>query len=65
MNLIKHPTLVIRGVDTSLYDMRMSEIVADELPGAKFLVIEDAGHMSPLTHPARVTREILDHIERR
>ena len=65
MNLIKHPTLVIRGVDTSLYDMRMSEIVADKLPGAKFLVIEDAGHMSPLTHPARVTQEILDHIERR
>ena len=65
MNLIKHPTLVIRGVDTSLYDMRMSEIVADKLPGAKFLIIEDAGHMSPLTHPARVTREILDHIERR
>ena len=62
MGLIKQPTLVIRGVNTSLYDMRMSEIVAKNIPGAKFLVIEDAGHMSPLTHPERITQEILDHI---
>ena len=59
---IDKSTLVIRGVDTSLYDMRMSEIVADNIPGAKFLILEDAGHMSPLTHPERVTREILHHI---
>jgi pimeloyl-ACP methyl ester carboxylesterase len=59
---INKSTLVIRGVDTSLYDMRMSEIVAENIPGAKFLILEDAGHMSPLTHPERVTREILQHI---
>jgi len=59
---IDKSTLVIRGVDTSLYDMRMSEIVAENIPGAKFLILEDAGHMSPLTHPERVTREILHHI---
>lgn len=60
---IEKPTLVIRGVDTSLYDMRMSEIVAKNIPGARFLILEDAGHMSPLTHPERVTRECLAHIE--
>ena len=59
---IDKSTLVIRGVDTSLYDMRMSEIVAENIPGAKLLILEDAGHMSPLTHPERVTREILHHI---
>jgi pimeloyl-ACP methyl ester carboxylesterase len=59
---IDKSTLVIRGVDTSLYDMRMSEIVAENIPGAEFLILEDAGHMSPLTHPERVTREILRHI---
>ena len=59
---IDKSTLVIRGVDTSLYDMRMSEIVAETIPGAEFLILEDAGHMSPLTHPGRVTREILRHI---
>ena len=59
---IDKSTLVIRGVDTSLYDMRMSEIVAENIPGAKFLILEDAGHMSPLTHPEHVTREILHHI---
>jgi pimeloyl-ACP methyl ester carboxylesterase len=63
MSLIEQPTLVIRGVDTSLYDMRMSEIVANKIPEAKFLIIEDAGHMSPLTHPERITQEILKHIE--
>lgn len=60
---IDKSTLVIRGVDTSLYDMRMSEIVAENIPGADFLILEDAGHMSPLTHPERVTREILRHID--
>ena len=59
---IDKSTLVIRGVDTSLYDMRMSEIVTETIPGAEFLILEDAGHMSPLTHPERVTREILRHI---
>jgi pimeloyl-ACP methyl ester carboxylesterase len=54
--------LVIRGVDTSLYDMQMSGIVAENIPGAKFLILEDAGHMSPLTHPKRVAQEILRHI---
>lgn len=60
---IDKPTLVIRGVDTSLYDMRMSEIVAENIAGARFLILEDAGHMSPLTHPARVAREIVAHVE--
>ena len=59
---IDKSTLVILGVDTSLYDLRMSEIVAENIPGAEFLILEDAGHMSPLTHPERVTREILRHI---
>jgi len=59
---IDKSTLVIRGVATSLYDMRMSEIVAENIPGAKLLILKDAGHMSPLTHPERVTREILHHI---
>ena len=63
MARIKQSTLVIRGVDTSLYDMRMSEIVAENITGARFLVLEDAGHMSPLTHPARIAREITEHIE--
>ena len=63
MDLIEQPTLVIRGVNTSLYDIRMSEIVANKIPDARFLIIEDAGHMSPLTHPVRITQEILDHIE--
>ena len=63
MARIKQSTLVIRGVDTSLYDMRMSEIVAANITGARFLILEDAGHMSPLTHPARIAREIIEHIE--
>ena len=63
MARIKQSTLVIRGVDTSLYDMRMSEIVAANITGARFLILEDAGHMSPLTHPTRIAREIIEHIE--
>ena len=60
---ISQSTLVIRGADTSLYDMRMSEIVAENISGARFLILEGAGHMSPLTHPARIAREIIEHVE--
>ncbi|PPR61297.1 MAG: 4,5:9,10-diseco-3-hydroxy-5,9,17-trioxoandrosta-1(10),2-diene-4-oate hydrolase [Alphaproteobacteria bacterium MarineAlpha4_Bin2] len=60
---IKQPTLVIRGVETSLYDIRMSEIVAENISGARFLILQGAGHMSPLTHPARIAEEIVSHIE--
>ena len=63
MAQISQSTLVIRGVDTSLYDMRMSEIVAENISGARFLILEGAGHMSPLTHPARIAREIIEHVE--
>ena len=63
MAQISQSTLVIRGVDTSLYDMRMSEIVAENILGARFLILEGAGHMSPLTHPARIAREIIEHVE--
>ena len=63
MAQISQSTLVIRGVDTSLYDIRMSEIVAENILGARFLILEGAGHMSPLTHPARIACEIVDHIE--
>ena len=63
MAQISQSTLVIRGVDTSLYDVRMSEIFAVNILGARFLILEGAGHMSPLTHPARIAREIVEHIE--
>ena len=60
---IKHSTLVICGGDTSFYDMRMSKIVAENMVNAQLLILEDAGHMSPLTHPTRIAREIIDHIK--
>jgi len=63
MAKIKHPTVVICGIDTSLYDMRMSEIVAKHIAGAQFLILNDAGHMSPLTHCSRIARKIVEHIE--
>lgn len=59
---IRPPTLVIRGTETSLYDKRMSEIVAGAIPGARFLILEGVGHMSPLSHPERVAAEIEGHI---
>lgn len=59
---IATPTLVVRGSDTSLYDKRMSEIAAGAIPGARFLVLEGAGHMSPLSHPERVAAEIETHV---
>ena len=61
MTTIKQPTIVMHSVDTSFYDMRMSNIVAKSLSAAKFRLLENTGHMSPLTHRERVAREFIDY----
>ena len=50
------PTLVVAGaLDEVCPPVRQEELAAD-IPGARLVVVEDAGHMSPLESPHGVAR---------
>jgi pimeloyl-ACP methyl ester carboxylesterase len=53
------PTLVISGRDDGLNPPEMGREVADLIPGAKFIMFENAGHMLTSEEPERLQREVL------
>lgn len=56
------PTLVLVGARTVPRYRRMTELVAEHIPGARLEVLPEAGHMSPLTHPDVVAAAIERHL---
>lgn len=48
------PTLVIWARQDELRSMGESKEMADAIPGARFEIIEDCGHMTPMEAPAAV-----------
>lgn len=56
------PTLVLCGERAKEPDRRVTEILAETIPGAAFEIIPGAEHMSPLTHPAEVSEAIARHL---
>jgi pimeloyl-ACP methyl ester carboxylesterase len=55
---IDAPTLLICGGRTRAPARRVVEVLRSALPHARHLEIADAGHMSPVTHPAAVADAI-------
>jgi pimeloyl-ACP methyl ester carboxylesterase len=52
------PTLLVCGAGTRAPARRVVEALRPALPHARYLQIADAGHMSPITHPAAVADAI-------
>src|SRR5215467_11248319 len=59
---IEAPTLLICGGRTRMPARRVVEILRQALPRARHHEIADAGHMSPLTHPAGIADAIQRHV---
>src|SRR5215813_15398489 len=59
---IKAPTLLICGGRTRTPARRVVDILRQALPRACHHEIADAGHMSPLTHPACIADAIQRHV---
>lgn len=57
------PTLLICGGRTRTPARRVVEVLRRALPHALHQEIADAGHMSPLTHPADIAEAIRRHVE--
>lgn len=58
------PVTLVRGALTTVCARRIVDRLAVELPRATTHVLQDAGHMSPLTHPSEVLAVIEQHLVR-
>lgn len=54
------PTVVLHGSRDRLFTTDTAADLAHRLPGAEFRLIEDAGHLLPLTHGEEVQRAVQD-----
>jgi pimeloyl-ACP methyl ester carboxylesterase len=57
------PVLYLVGVDDVISTRDEMKSMAQATPGAKFIEIQDAGHMSPMENPTSVNRAIEEFIE--
>lgn len=48
---IRCPTLVVMGLESPVASLRVTEMVAEAVVGARLMMISEAGHMAPLTDP--------------
>ena len=60
---IKCPTLVLCGRQDRLTPLRNSEEMAQAIPGARLVVVEECGHMSTLERPKEVNRAMRKWLE--
>lgn len=58
------PTLLISGGRTRAPARQVIELLRKAMPAALHHELKDAGHMSPLTHPAEVAELVGGHIDR-
>lgn len=56
------PTLILCGTKSPGPSRTIARMLADTLPQARHRTVRDAGHMSPLTHPADVNPLVVGHI---
>ncbi len=57
------PTLVAMALESPVASLRVAEMTAEAIPGARLAMIADAGHMSPLTDPHIVDPLIGGHLK--
>jgi pimeloyl-ACP methyl ester carboxylesterase len=53
---ILQPTLVLCGRQDALTPLPLSQAMAARIPASRLVVIEEAGHLSPLEQPEAVNR---------
>lgn len=60
---IAAPTLAIAGSDDPATPPAVLASIADAVPGARLLVVEQAAHLANAEQPAIITSAIIDHLE--
>jgi len=60
--VLKFPILLLRGEHAPLPSRVIADGLASLLPTPRFVVVDGAGHMGPLTHAPEVSALIVRHI---
>jgi pimeloyl-ACP methyl ester carboxylesterase len=56
------PTLIVCGTISPAPSRAITRLLAETLPRARHRTIRNAGHMSPITHPAEVNTLVVEHL---
>jgi pimeloyl-ACP methyl ester carboxylesterase len=48
---LRCPTLLVKGLQSPIASLRVTEMTAQAIPHARLMMIADTGHMAPLTDP--------------
>jgi pimeloyl-ACP methyl ester carboxylesterase len=56
------PTLVICGSQDKLSPPEVMKVLADQIPAADFVLVEEAGHMTPIEKPKEVNNAIKEFL---
>ena len=56
------PTLVICGSQDKLSPPAVMQAMADKIPNANFILVEEAGHMTPIERPREVNNAIKEFL---
>jgi pimeloyl-ACP methyl ester carboxylesterase len=59
---LSRPTLVVMALDSPIASLRVTEMVAEAIPGARLAMVPEAGHMALLTDPHIVNPMIAAHL---
>jgi pimeloyl-ACP methyl ester carboxylesterase len=58
LNKITLPTLIISGAEDKLTPPEVMKQMADQIRNSKFVLVEEAGHMTPIENPQAVSEAI-------
>ena len=64
LSKIKIPALVICGENDALTPTSVMKAMAEKINGAKFVVIKNSGHMSPIENPEEVNKVLRDFLNK-
>jgi 3-oxoadipate enol-lactonase len=62
LGAITAPTMVVAGAEDVPTPPVHGELIAGSVPGARFEVVADAGHLANVEQPAEITALLLDHL---
>jgi pimeloyl-ACP methyl ester carboxylesterase len=63
LSSIAVPTLVIHGTADPMFPLEHGQALADEIPGARLLTLEGAGHGVDRADWATIVRAVLEHVD--
>ena len=59
---IRAPTLVLAGADDPATPLEHAQLLAERIPRARLVVLDDAAHLANVEQPERFSRLVADHL---